>query len=179
MLKRLLLLDKNYVALSVIPIRKAIKLMVNGKAEPVDDGQITAKIQSSNNIFIVPSIIRLIIDIPWRAHTGNERFTRHNVLKRDNFLCQYCGEKVGKNATIDHVIPISRGGKTDYLNCVTSCGKCNSMKSDNTPIEAGMKLIARPRKPTFYSSHREFLEDAPSGWDCFIMGKTSGENGGF
>lgn len=59
---------------------------------------------------------------------------RYNVLKRDNFTCQKCGitSKDGAKLEVDHIIPLSKGGKTVMSNLQTLCDRCNSGKSDKT-----------------------------------------------
>lgn len=167
---RTLLLDRNYMALSLVPWKKAIKLMVKGKAEPVPGSNPVRDIQGGESVYEIPSIIRLLVVIPWRAHIGRTRFSRKNVLIRDSHECQYCGIRVGKNATIDHVMPKSRGGKTDYLNCVTSCKDCNNVKADRTPEEARMVLLNKPKKPNFTSLYKHHLENPPIEWGDYIIG---------
>lgn len=57
--------------------------------------------------------------------------TRFEVFKRDSFTCQYCGKKSPEVVlNVDHISPVSRGGKDDILNLITSCFPCNSGKSD-------------------------------------------------
>jgi 5-methylcytosine-specific restriction endonuclease McrA len=174
--QRALLLDKNYVALSIVTLRKAIKLMVNGKAEPVCDVRVVTKVQHCNGQFIVPSVLRLLTTVPWKAHMGHSRFSRRNVIVRDNNECQYCGKKVTKNATIDHVIPVSRGGKSEYTNCVTSCHDCNNNKANKTPSEAGLKLKHKPKNPSFLTANRTFLDNPPDEWKIYIMGLSGGDD---
>jgi 5-methylcytosine-specific restriction endonuclease McrA len=67
-------------------------------------------------------------------------------LVRDNYTCCYCGSH--DELTLDHVIPRSKGGKSNFENCVASCKKCNTNKGNRTPGEACMKLLKRPYKPT-------------------------------
>ena len=50
--------------------------------------------------------------------------------------------------TPDHVLPISRGGTSTWLNTVTACGSCNGRKANRTPAEAGMRLLFEPWVPT-------------------------------
>lgn len=170
-MQRALLLDRNYMALSVVPWKKAVKLMVKGKAEAVVGSGVVRKVQTVSSNFSVPSIIRLLVVIPWKAHIGRMRFSRKNVVIRDNCHCQYCGKKLGKSAgTIDHVTPRSRGGKTDYLNCVLCCKDCNNNKSNRTPIEAGMHLLQHPRKPTFLTLYKNHLNSSPEEWKNYIVG---------
>jgi 5-methylcytosine-specific restriction endonuclease McrA len=167
---RTLLLDRNYMALSLVPWRKAIKLMVNGKAEAVPGVDSVGAIRGQQQKYEIPSIIRLLVVIPWRAHIGRTRFSRKNVLIRDSHTCQYCGIRVGKNASIDHVMPRSRGGKTNYLNCVTCCKDCNNVKADRTPEEAKMELAQKPRKPSFTALYRHYLNNPPDEWCDYIIG---------
>lgn len=165
-----LLLDKNYVVLSIVSLRKAIKLLVNGKAEAVCGNNSLANVRHATGNFSVPSVLRLLTVVPWKAHMGHVRFSRRNVIIRDNNECQYCGKKIGKNATIDHVVPVSRGGKSEYTNCVASCHECNNKKADKTPHEAGIKLKRKPRNPTFTTANRTMLENPPDEWKIYIMG---------
>lgn len=172
---RALLLDRNYMALSVVSWKKAIKLMIKGKAEAVEagctDSDDNRSIKHGSGKFHIPTVIRLLTVIPWKAHMGRLNFSRRNMLIRDGGKCQYCGIKVGKNTTtIDHVIPRSKGGKTDYSNCVTSCKDCNNVKGNRTPAEAKMTLLNKPKKPTFLMLYRHYLENPPEEWRDFIIG---------
>jgi 5-methylcytosine-specific restriction endonuclease McrA len=75
------------------------------------------------------------------------RFSKHNVFLRDGYICQYCGEDVSKKtATLDHVLPVSHGGKTTFENTVTACGPCNANKGNNKKIVPKVK----PFKPTYF-----------------------------
>jgi 5-methylcytosine-specific restriction endonuclease McrA len=77
-----------------------------------------------------------------------KRFTKANVLERDGFTCQYTGMKLTKaTATIDHVVPRSKGGKTSWDNCVASHISVNNKKGDKSNAEAGLKLIKKPVEP--------------------------------
>lgn len=75
-------------------------------------------------------------------------FNRPNVYKRDDRLCQYCGDQLSfDEMTLDHVIPRSRQGSLCWENAVAACKECNSRKADKTPKEAGMTLLKQPTKP--------------------------------
>ncbi len=77
--------------------------------------------------------------------TGHLVCSRTNILRRDRYICAYCGRT---GTTFDHILPRSRGGRTTWLNCVAACLECNSRKADRTPQEAGMVLSIRPYVPT-------------------------------
>lgn len=169
-MEKALLLDKNYMALSVITWKRAVTLMAKGKVEAVSEGY-AAQIKTSTSLFKVPSILRLVTTVPWRAHRGRMKFSRKHVMLRDDYTCQYCGIHLGKcSGTIDHVLPSSRGGKSDYLNCVASCKNCNNSKGDKTPEEAGMVLSRKPKKPTFLSLYRHYMNNPPEEWQDYIIG---------
>lgn len=78
------------------------------------------------------------------------QLSRKNVFGRDRFTCQYCGSN--NNLTIDHVLPVSRGGKWSWENLVTACNECNSKKGHKTLEEAEMKLIRTPKAPKDYDA---------------------------
>ncbi len=75
-------------------------------------------------------------------------FTRRNLFLRDDYTCQYCGNRRPSNRlSIDHVQPRSRNGSTSWDNCVLACVRCNARKANHTPKEAGLKLLRQPKRP--------------------------------
>lgn len=137
--------SQNYLPMSRVNIKRAVVLLVTGKAEPLDliKGN-TVQIRSPSQVFHVPQQIRLTV-------TSNERLwkvppvNRREVLRRDHYSCQYCGST--KKLTLDHVIPRSKGGKHSWDNVVIACERCNSRKGDRTPLQAGMLLRSQPKAP--------------------------------
>jgi 5-methylcytosine-specific restriction endonuclease McrA len=137
--------SKNYLPVSRVNIKRAIVLLVTGKAEPLD---ITTdegyRVHSPSVVLLVPEQIRLTnseTERVWRVPPVNRR----EVLRRDKHTCQYCGST--KKLTLDHVIPRSKGGKHSWDNVVIACERCNSRKGDRTPYQAGMILRTKPRAP--------------------------------
>lgn len=95
-------------------------------------------------------------------------FNRRNIYRRDGFQCQYCGNKPGlKYLSIDHVIPVSKGGVTNWENCVVACVRCNTRKGNRTPEQANMPLSTDPGKPN-WNDGVGFGERAPSSWNRFV-----------
>ena len=97
------------------------------------------------------------------------RFSKYNVMLRDNFQCQYCFVDLKRStATMDHVLPISKGGRTTFENIVTSCQPCNTSKGNN--------LLPLPkydaREPNYYElvENRAVLEHQLKhhSWSKFI-----------
>ena len=70
--------------------------------------------------------------------------------------------------TIDHVVPRSRGGRTNWTNCVLACVECNKRKSSRTLSEAGMRLLKHPRAPRWSSDTALLLGHRRASWDSFI-----------
>ena len=162
-----LLLNATYEPLVVVSWKKAITMVLLGKAEVLEAQD--ALVRSSHREHILPSVLRLLdrVHSPRRA----VQFSRVNVYRRDGFRCQYCREAlpVGR-LTFDHVVPRSRGGETSWENIVTSCGPCNRTKGDRTPVEAGMPLERTPREPRWwpFSMSSWDAEDHPERWRPYM-----------
>ena len=134
----------SVMPLSVIPWEESIKYMVLDKADVLlyHENWI---VHSARWETQVPSVI-MLRDYMKPKHAV--RFSRSNVHLRDNGICQYCGTSVDrKESTLDHVLPVSQGGKTTWENCTTACGPCNSNKADKTK---GWKPRTKPYKPDFF-----------------------------
>ena len=139
---KVLVLNATYEPLNVCTARRAIVLMLKQKAEAVEmSGRM---FHSAENAFPIPNVIKLSYFV--RVPCGDRRrVSRRAVLARDNHRCQYCGS--GSHLTIDHVIPRSRGGDSNWENMVASCAPCNARKGDRLPSEANMRLRRNPRPP--------------------------------
>lgn len=136
-----LLLNSSYEVLAFIPMRKLVKLLVKEKVEVISEWDSFLYSDVAH-----PSVVRLTYLV--RRIPSRTRFNRRGIFKRDMFVCQYCKELLGSSKlTLDHVIPISQGGKSTWENCVTCCLPCNARKADRTPEQANMKLLSRPGIP--------------------------------
>ena len=160
-----LVLNQNYEPLNICRARRAVVLIYQGKAEMLENG--LGLIHSANQIFSVPSVIRLPFLI---KHSHREkRLTRFEVFHRDRYTCQYCG-KVTRDLTLDHVLPRYRGGQHTWENVVSACISCNRHKAGRTPEEARMKLRNRPTPPprwhTFYVPYH-YLQTR-SDWNKYL-----------
>lgn len=136
--------SKNYLPVSRVNIRRAVALLVTGKAEPLHFSGKGYNLHSPSIVLFVPEHIRLTItdaERVWKLPPVNRR----EVLRRDKYACQYCGNT--KKLTLDHVMPRSKGGKHSWDNVVIACEPCNSRKGDRTPIQAGMVLRTKPKAP--------------------------------
>lgn len=136
--------SRNYLPISRVNTRRAIALLILGKAEALELTRETWFVKSPNLVIAVPQHIRLTIastERIWKVPPVNRR----EVLKRDSHSCQYCGSN--KRLTLDHVIPVSKGGQHKWDNVVTACESCNQRKRDRTPHEASMPLRTKPKAP--------------------------------
>ena len=143
--------------------RRAVKLVVLEKAEIIEVSD--REVRSVSTRVPVPSVVRLTSFVRFRRREA--KFSRRNIYTRDNFRCQYCGTRPSSHElTCDHVVPRSRGGRTDWANIVTCCVSCNRRKGGRTPSEAGMHLIRVPKRPEKAPAIRITvgLKHAPDSW---------------
>jgi len=139
------LLNADYTFLNVVNWRRAICLITKGKVQVLRHSE--RLIRTAEGLAVkVPAVLRLIKLIR-TLYINRVPFSKKNVLIRDGFKCAYCGG-VKRKLTIDHIIPKSRGGKTDFENCVSSCKSCNNKKGNKTPSEANMYLKVKAYQPT-------------------------------
>jgi len=190
-----LVLNRHYAAVRVVSARRAFCMLFKSIAEivSVEDrswqsydfqswrevSEYRARYEREHHEWVrcvkfelaVPRVIRLLIYD--RLPRREVRFTRRNIYARDRSRCQYCGKKFPTTElSLDHVVPRSRGGTSDWANVVCCCVKCNVRKGGRVPAEAGLKLIAEPVKPRRspavtlrltsekYASWKQFLDAA-------------------
>jgi 5-methylcytosine-specific restriction endonuclease McrA len=149
-MERCIVLNGDYTYLNTVSWKRAIRLVMRGKSEVLKYTNKICKCASGLEIKI-PLIIKLIKVIRM-IYKNKVPFSKRNVMVRDRYICSYCGSN--KNLTIDHIIPISRGGKSTFENCITACKSCNNKKGDRTPSEASMYLAKKAYSPTI----SEFLK---------------------
>lgn len=161
--RQVLVLNKSWIPINITSVRRAICLLYSDLARAVDaktfqtyrfgtwceEGSSNAVLRTVSIDVPIPDVI-VLTDYNQLRTKAKLPFSRGSLLKRDRFVCQYCGKQFpGSQLTVDHIVPKSRGGKTEWLNCATACNKCNSKKDDKTPQEAGMKLKTEPFVPTW------------------------------
>lgn len=138
-----LVLNSNYEPLNVCNMRRAIALMLLGKAEVLQQrDHPLATVRGDQS---APSVLKMRYQV--RRPMPQLRLSRHSILARDNYTCQYCTSK--KDLTIDHVVPRWAGGPHTWDNLVACCRRCNLKKGDKTPTQAQMKLARKPKRPHF------------------------------
>lgn len=166
-----LVLNKLFMAVHVISVRRAFCLLCKDLAEVVnlEEGQFTSYdfgswcevsayraenfrqeeddwVRTGNSQIQVPRVIRLLGYERMPKHTV--KFNRRNIFARDNNQCQYCGKKFATTElSLDHIVPRSQGGLSTWENIVCACLNCNVRKGGRTPKQAHMSLIRKPEKP--------------------------------
>lgn len=148
-MKRLWVLQLDYAWLPErrISWQRAITLLFNERAEVLEHYE-NEFVSSPSTTLQVPCVVRIKLPAQKNKRRKKITFSKNLVFAREKGRCAYCGVLVSKhNKTIDHVIPSSRGGKTTFKNCVLCCKKCNDLKGDKTPEEAGMSLRHLPYEP--------------------------------
>ena len=192
---RVLVLNKHYMALHIIDVKRAFSLLFKDQAEIItwEEGlysnydfqswqqlselkrQFEAEahdwVSTVNFDIVVPRIIRLLFYD--RLPRKPVKFNRRNIYARDRNKCQYCGKKYpSSELSLDHIIPRSIGGASNWENIVCACTKCNVKKGGRTPKQARMTLITKPIKPKRnpsihvhasaqrYKSWKQFLDNA-------------------
>lgn len=167
--QQVLVLNRLWQAVNICSVRRALTLLFEGHAQVVahsDAGDFrTYDFQqwrdfSSRSVpetgddivrtvalrIRIPRVILLLFFD--RLPRKEVKFTRHNIFERDRNTCQYCGQVFERrDLNLDHVVPRDRGGPTTWENIVCSCIRCNTRKANNTPAEAGMRLIRKPKRP--------------------------------
>ncbi len=160
-----LVLNQNYEPLNICRVRRAVMLIHLGRAAMLENG--SGFIHSANEIFSVPSVIRL--DHLIKRPRPQRKLTRLEVFNRDHFTCQYCGKDTHQ-LTLDHIIPRHQGGLHTWENITSACVPCNRHKAGRTPEQAGMKLArvpVRPRSNTpFYIPHQQL--QAHGEWQKYL-----------
>lgn len=135
----ILVLNQSYVPVGTTPLTRCmLKLSKPDCPYTVEEWWEEATL--NNGQYPIPSVVRLkrYLNMPSRRSGSN----RSSIYKRDDFKCQFCGEKFPpKDLTLDHVFPKSRGGSNDPTNLVSACKACNNRKGDRTPAEARMPLL--------------------------------------
>lgn len=172
-----LVLNKSWSPVHVCSIPRAISLVFQGMARAVDyDYQVhsfeswrdlSAHVEKNGNDFIhtasfsmlVPEVI--LLTQYSKVPNISVKLNRRNIFLRDNYTCQYCGDQPGaRSLTIDHIVPRSKGGRTNWENVALACRDCNAQKSNLTLGDSGMTLRTKPKKPTWTSMLRGVRSDS-------------------
>ena len=156
------MLNATYEPLCVIPVRRAVVLVLAEKADVLHD---TGAVMRSERLRVpIPSVIRLryFVRVPYRRRAS---LNRRAVFARDGSRCQYCGAPAD---SIDHVGPRSRGGQHVWDNVVAACRPCNAQKRDRLLSETSMVLRRRPTAPRELTWITVAVGTVPTHWEPYL-----------
>ncbi len=161
-----LVLNANFEPLNVCDTKRAIGLLVTGKAELMANGR--GHVRTTRMAYPAPSVIRLEKMI--KRPRPRVKLSKREIFRRDNFTCQYCGRQT-PNLTIDHVIPRHRGGGHRWDNLVAACPQCNRHKGGRSALEAQMVLHHKPVEPSATAAYLfgRHLKDNTE-WEKYVDG---------
>ena len=161
---KVLVLNQSYEPLMVINAKRAIVLIIKEKVKMLE--KYSENIRSVQNSFDLPSVIRLnfYVHLKYKDIVLNRR----NILKRDDYRCQYCA-KQATPLTIDHIVPKNKGGKDSWENLVAACSKCNTRKGDTLLKHMDMKLLKKPRKPSKLFQLQTYVNKKQDNWKQYLF----------
>ena len=180
-----LVLNKSWVALTVSTIKDGIIKLFQGSAKAVDENynqynwsewlEKSQKDDLDDDKYVRSAMIKIRIPHVIVLQEYNRipkikiKLTRRNLFIRDKGRCVYTGARLTlKNATMDHVFPKSKGGKTCWTNLVLASVEANTRKANRTPEEAGMKLFKQPKKPIWNLLFAQHVTRVPKIWEKYI-----------
>ncbi len=192
-----LVLNRFYMAVRVVDVRRAMTLLYRRCAEVItieedaysnydfdswcEVSQLHAMEKQNGEDYLrtphqevqVPRIVRLVLYD--KVPKSTVRFNRKNLFARDGYRCQYCNQtRPMSQLSLDHVVPRSQGGKTTWENVVCCCTSCNSKKGGRTPVEANMRLLSHPSKPHANPGMVATLKDPRyESWKTFLPATVS------
>ena len=158
-----LVLNQNYQPLNICQVRRAVVMLLQGRAEVIENN--SSPVRSPTFSMISPSVVRVGQQIKFRRL--KTKLTRRRVFLRDRYTCLYCGVHT-RELTLDHLIPRHQGGAHTWVNLVSACKSCNQRKAGRTPKEANMRLLKKPYKPTLNSHHILYPFGIPPEWQKYM-----------
>ena len=164
-MERVLLLNATYEPLALVSDRRAVVLLLDGRAEAVVFRPSGRVFHSAQLAVEVPAIVRLSRMVRIARWARTPPLTRRAVLRRDGGLCAYCSETAD---TVDHVLPRSRGGRHEWTNVVASCKRDNLAKGDQLLSELGWTLPFVPWAPDGHLWRLRHLADVDPLWEPYL-----------
>jgi 5-methylcytosine-specific restriction endonuclease McrA len=167
-----LLLNASFEPLDIIPVRRAMSLILRDRV--VAACQEAVELHSVSDTWRIPSVIRLryYVNVPRRGIS----WSREAVLRRDRYTCGYCGIRISdrrrgmvmekQHFTVDHVLPLSRGGKNTWGNTICACAICNQRKANHLPNEVQMHLLWEPKTPR--TRYIVAAGEIPAAWKVYL-----------
>ncbi|MGE0707051.1 MAG: HNH endonuclease [Planctomycetota bacterium] len=188
MLEPALILNRSWMAIGTTTVRQALILVVRGSARVIEPStyevfaleewllrseERAAALERARLVrtphYLVEKPEVVLLSRYDKVPRTEVAFSRRNLYRRDEYRCQYCGERQSpQDMSIDHVVPRCQGGVTSWENCVLACVDCNSRKADRRPHEVGLRLRKAPRRPTWSPLLEALPQARPDSWGRFL-----------
>jgi len=186
---QVLVLNRGYAPVDVVCVKDAISNTYKDTAHIVDSDYIEYTWEDWYSLFSVPldedfdtetkyvkdkhlkvRVPEVIILNDFKAVPKRQiKLTRRHLYIRDGGICQYSGKKLStREATLDHIIPRSKGGKNTWENLVLCEPTINRQKDNRTPEQAGLTLLRKPVKPKWHPLYNSYLKNRPESWYNFV-----------
>lgn len=152
---RCVVLNATYEPISVVTSKRALLLILEGKAIVVEEHP-TMVVRSPSTTFKVPIMVALKEFVRGRkVFRTTAVLSQRNLFIRDNYTCQYCSRhksdlRYSEFLTRDHIIPECKGGQNTWENLVTACSTCNNKKADYDLEKTSLVLQKKPVTPTLF-----------------------------
>lgn len=151
-----ILCNTTIQVMGTITWQNAVNLLLTGKAVSIKDS--TKVVRSPSTSIVVPEIAMLTEYVDEsHLYTATDEFSRTMILRRDRYVCAYCGQR---GTTVDHIVPRSRGGSNKWDNLITACRTCNAAKDDKLLVELGWELGYEPvpiSKSAIFASYQDSI----------------------
>ena len=171
-MQKTLVLNSDYTIIHVCDWKNAIPLVYIKEVAVEVDFYKNTKIRSGKRTYAIPAVIALKKYVKHNRAIG-KKFSRATVLKRDGYMCMYCGvKKNGSELTLDHIIPRCKFNTKEeanfYENVVAACKPCNAKKADKSSVEAKMFPIQKPYSPKYYDIILSGVKNIPDEWKIYL-----------
>jgi 5-methylcytosine-specific restriction endonuclease McrA len=178
-----LVLNRHWVPIGTVPVRAAICLLYRKAARAIHpndyslhdfDSWSTLRVAegepSISTVSLKLKVPEIVLLTRYSAYPRRRvTFSRKNLYRRDVYTCQYCGARPQvQDLSIDHVVPRSRGGHSNWENCVLACIRCNRKKANRTLAEAGLRLQHTPGEPKWSPFVTIPIAQRRTSWEQFI-----------
>jgi 5-methylcytosine-specific restriction endonuclease McrA len=177
-----LVLNRVFQAIQITSVKRAFVLLYKDHVRAVDEEYRTYDfvdwadipiqpsdhfVSTPNRRIKIPHVVQLLsFDKMPRQEV---KFSRGNIYLRDQNRCQYCGKRFpSSELSLDHVVPVSRGGRSSWENVVCACLPCNVKKGNKLLTECHMQLIRHPHRPKWHPLHRLQGRQYPEIWKNFL-----------
>jgi 5-methylcytosine-specific restriction endonuclease McrA len=171
-MRQVLLLNMGYEPFSVISWRRALGLILRDRVDSASADGLT--VRGVSTVFHIPYVLRLKYYVS--VSVSGAQWSRRGLLRRDRYTCIYCGIRPGerqqgvtitrREMTVDHILPLSRGGKSTWGNTACACHACDQYKGNRTPAEARLRPRWMPEAPR--AIVWELSGEIPAAWKIYL-----------